>query len=195
MKNMGIRKSVIAAGLALALVFAGTACDQKLYSDPDMTTTAATEPLDPMSFAAIDARIRDYNFGINEYMREHLSEATQKKVSGATFNGNAAECTYTVSPDGKYESLQMEKTFETGVQIDEYFNLGDAVFVARTTVYNDGNFDPVEKFYIIDGGLYKIDGSAETVTKVVDLNDPTAEEFKKTNDMYFSFDEIRAIYA
>ena len=89
----------------------------------------------------------------------------------------------------------MEKTLENAVQIDEYFNLGDAVFIARTTVYNDGNFDPVEKFYIIDGSLYKIDGSAEAVTKIIDLNDSTAEDVKKNNDLYFSFDEIRAIYA
>ena len=69
------------------------------------------------------------------------------------------------------------------------------MFIARTTVYSDGNFDPVEKFYIIDGSLYKVDGAAETVTKMIDLNDPTVDDFKKTNDLYFSFDEIRAIYA
>ena len=194
MINKGFRNMVIASVLTAALVFAGTGCGKKLTENTDNITVAQTT-LDPMSFAAIDARIRDFNFGINEYMREHLSEATQKKVSGTTINGVAAECTYTISPDGKYESLQMEKTLENGVQIDEYFNLGDAVFIARTTVYTDGNFDPVEKYYIIDGSLYKIDGSAETVTKMIDLNDPTANDFKQTNDLYFSFDEIRAIYA
>ena len=194
MINKGFRNMVIASVLSAALVFAGTGCNEKLTESSDNVTVAQTT-LDPMSFAAIDARLRDYNFGINEYMREHVAEATQKKVSGKTFNGVAAECTYTISPDGKYESLQMEKTLDNGIQIDEYFNLGDAVFIARTTVYSDGNFDPVEKFYIIDGSLYKVDGAAETVTKMIDLNDPTVEDFKKTNDLYFSFDEIRAIYA
>lgn len=194
MINKGFRNMVIASVLSAALVFASTGCNEKLTESSDNATVAQTT-LDPMSFAAIDARLRDYNFGINEYMREHVAEATQKKVSGKTFNGVAAECTYTISPDGKYESLQMEKTLDNGIQIDEYFNLGDAVFIARTTVYSDGNFDPVEKFYIIDGSLYKVDGAAETVTKMIDLNDPTVEDFKKTNDLYFSFDEIRAIYA
>lgn len=194
MINKGFRNMVIASVLTAALVFASTGCNEKLTESSDNATVAQTT-LDPMSFAAIDARLRDYNFGINEYMREHAAEATQKKVSGKTFNGVAAECTYTISPDGKYESLQMEKTLDNGIQIDEYFNLGDAVFIARTTVYSDGNFDPVEKFYIIDGSLYKVDGAAETVTKMIDLNDPTVDDFKKTNDLYFSFDEIRAIYA
>ena len=48
----------------------------------------------------------------------------------------------------------MEKRLENGVQVDEYFNLGDAVFIARTTIYYDGNFDPVDKYYIIDGAVY-----------------------------------------
>ena len=129
-------------------------------------------------------------------MREHSAEATQKKTTGATLNGQAAECTYTISPDGKYESLQMEKTISNGVQIDEYFNLGDSMFIARTTVYNDGNFEPVDKYYIIDGSMYKLDGSTETVTKVVDFSDEAAAaSTRSTLDLYFSFDEIRAIYA
>ena len=160
-----------------------------------MTSGAATESVDPMSFTAIDAKIREYNFGINEYMREHFAEATQKKTTGATLNGQAAECTYTISADGKYESLQMEKTIANGMQIDEYFNLGDSVFIARTTVYNDGNFEPVDKYYIIDGAIYKLDGSAETVNFIVNTNDAAAAETRSNLDIYFTFDEIRALYA
>ena len=193
MINKGFRNMVIASVLSAALVFAGTGCNEKLTESSDNATVVQTT-LDPMSFAAIDARLRDYNFGINEYMREHIAEATQKKVSGKTFNGVAAECTYTISPDGKYESLQMEKTLDNGVQIDEYFNLGDAVFIARTTVYSDGNFDPVEKFYIIDGSLYKVDGSVQTVTKIADINTDEGNQAKADLDLYFSFDEIKAIY-
>jgi hypothetical protein len=195
MRKVGLRKGIIVAGLAVALAFAGTACTQKLYSDPDMTSGTSTESVDPMSFTAIDAKIREYNFGINEYMREHFAEATQKKTTGATLNGQAAECTYTISADGKYESLQMEKTIANGMQIDEYFNLGDSVFIARTTVYNDGNFEPVDKYYIIDGAIYKLDGSAETVNFIVNTNDAAAVETRSNLDIYFTFDEIRALYA
>ena len=195
MKKTGFRKGIVVAGLVLAMAFAGTACTSKL-SDTDASSDIAVTSLDPMSFAAIDAKIRDFNFGINEYMREHSAEATQKKTTGATQNGQSAECTYTISPDGKYESLQMEKTIANGVQIDEYFNLGDSMFIARTTVYNDGNFEPVDKYYIIDGVIYKLDGANETVTKVADTNDAAAATETRTNlDIYFSFDEIRAIYA
>ncbi|MBR3340165.1 MAG: hypothetical protein IKG30_00970 [Clostridiales bacterium] len=195
MNNKGIRNCILVMGLVTAFVLAGTGCSQKLYSDPNMTATSNQTSLDPMSFTAIDAKLRDYNFGINEYMREHQSETTQKKTDGATPNGVAANCTYTISPDSKYESLQMEKRLANGTQVDEYFNLGDAVFVARTTIYDDGDFDPVDKYYIIDGGLYKVDGSAETVTKLADINGDSGSAIKTELDIYFSFDEIRAIYA
>ena len=195
MNNKGIRNCILVMGLVTSFVLAGTGCSQKLYSDPNMTATSNQTSLDPMSFTAIDAKLRDYNFGINEYMREHQSETTQKKTDGATPNGVAANCTYTISPDSKYESLQMEKRLANGTQVDEYFNLGDAVFVARTTIYDDGDFDPVDKYYIIDGGLYKVDGSAETVTKLADINGDSGSAIKTELDIYFSFDEIRAIYA
>ena len=200
MKSMGFRKKLIVAGLALSIAMAGTACSKQLVSDPYVTATSTaanqSDPdVDPLSFSVLDAKIREYNFGINEYMREHAAEATQKTVSGATLGGVPAECTYTISPDGKYESLQMMKTWDNGTQFDEYFNLGDAIFIARSTVYNDGNFEPVEKYYITNNVLYKIDGSAETVTKIIDLGDAGAEETKANLDIYFSFDEIRALYA
>ena len=195
MSNKGIGNNILVIGLVTAIVLAGTGCSQKLYSDPNMTATSNQTSLDPMSFDAIDAKLRDYNFGINEYMREHQAETTQKKTTGATLNGVAANCTYTISPDSKYESLQMEKRLENGTQVDEYFNLGDAVFVARTTIYDDGDFDPVDKYYIIDGGIYKVDGSAKTVTKLADINGDTGAAKKTELDLYYSFDEIRAIYA
>ncbi len=195
MKNRGFVKTLTALGLIAVMVLAGTGCSNKLYSNPDMTASSAAGTLDPMSFTAIDAKFRDFTFGINEYMREHSDEATQKKVDGSTPNGVAASCTYTISPDSKYESLQMEKTLDNGMQVDEYFNLGDSVFIARTTLYNDGNFEPVDKYYIIDGGLYKVDNLAETVTKIADINTDEGAAVKADLDIYYSFDEIRAIYA
>ena len=54
--------------------------------------------------------------------------------------------------------------------------------------------DPVDKYYIIDGGLYKVDTLAETVTKVADINTDEGNQAKADLDLYFSFDEIKAIY-
>lgn len=194
MKIRGLRNAVIASGLIAAFVITGTGCTKKLTSETSVTAASVQETVDPMSFSAIDAKFRDYTFGINEYMREHSSEVTQKSVSGATLNGVAANCKYTISPDSKYESLQMEKRLSNGTQVDEYFNLGDSVFVARTTIYDDGDFDPVEKYYIIDGCLYQVDGLAGTVTKITDINDEAGVAKKTELDLYYSFDEIRAIY-
>lgn len=194
MQNRGFIKSLTILGLVTALVIAGTGCSKKLTSDTTVTEASAQETIDPMSFTFIDAKIRDYTFSINEYMREHLSEATQKKTEGKTNNGIPVNSTYTISPDSKYESLQMEKRLSNGVQVDEYFNMGDSVFVARTTIYDDGDYEPVEKYYIFDGGLYKVDGLAETVTKLADSNDESWASKKMELDLYFSFDEIRAIY-
>ena len=189
-----IGKRTVLMGLVAVFVFAGTACTKKIYSDPTVSEAPVQTTADPMSFSVIDAKFRDYTFGINEYMREHGSEVKQNRVSGTTPNGVGAECTYTLSPDNKYESLQMEKRLDNAVQVDEYFNLGDSIFVARTTIYDDGNFDPVDKYYIIDGGLYKVDGLAETVTKLADLNGEAGNSKKSELDLFFSFDEIRAIY-
>lgn len=194
MKIMGFRKFLIVIGLAVVMVMAGTGCSDKLTST-DPSTTASQTTVDPMSYTAIDAKFREFTFGINEYMKEHSSEVTQKKVTGFTVNNYPANCKYTISPDGKYESLQMEKKIQNGTQVDEYFNLGDSVFIARTTVYDDGNYEPVDKYYIINGSIYKVDSLAETVTKVIDINDPSAAAKKQELDIYFSFDEIKAIYA
>lgn len=195
MKNTGFRKGLIAATLVAALILAGTGCKGKQLNSSEPSANASAQgTVDPMSFTAIDAKFRDYTFAINEYMREHSAETTQKKVTGTTPNGVSANCTYTISPDGQFESLQMEKRLENGVQVDEYFNLGDSIFVARTTVYDDGNYDPVDKYYIIDGGLYKVDGAAQTVTKIADINTDEGNQAKVDLDLYYSFDEIKAIY-
>ena len=191
MKSLGFGKTLIVLAMVAALVFAGTGC-KKLTSQSQATLA---EEVDTMSFSYIDNKFRDYTFGINEFMREHAAEATQKVTDGSTPGGVAAECTYTISPDGKYESLQMMKTLENGTQIDEYFNLGDSIFIASTTVYDDGNFEPVEKYYIIDGVIYKIDGSASTVTRVIGLDEEGAADMKASLDIYVSFDDIRSLYA
>ena len=194
MKKPGFRISFVAAVLIAAMVLAGTGCDKKISSS-DNTNPKTVDVVDPISYGAVDAKMREYTFGINEYMREHFSEVSQKTKKGSTPGGVPADCTYTLTPDSKYESLQMEKTIENGVQYDEYFNMGDSMFITRTTVYSDGNFEPVDKYYIIAGALYKVDITDQTVTKLVDLNDPAVEEIKANIDIYLSFEEIRALYA
>ena len=193
MKTLGFRKSVIAVMLVAAFVLAGTACDKKITSSDPVTTGGSA--VDPLSYAAIDAKMRDYTFGVNEYMREHSAEAYQKVTDGKTIGGIDAKCTYTLSKDKKYEVLQMEKEIENGYQVDEYFNMGDSMFITRTTIYNDGNFDPVYKYYVIDGALYKIAIDTQTVTKLAILTDSGIEEIQANIDIYLSFDEIQKLYA
>lgn len=191
---MGFRKSLVAVVLAASLVLAGTGCSKKISSS-DPSDKKTVDIVDPMSYGAIDAKMREYTFGLNEYMREHSADVLQKTKDGKTIGGVNALCTYTVSPDGKYESLQMEKGVENGVQYDEYFNMGDSMFITRTTVYDDGDFDPVDKYYIIGGVLYKVDITDQTVTKLMSLTDPGIEETRANIDIYLSFEEIRALYA
>lgn len=193
MKNTGLRKSLIAVMLVAAFVMAGTACTKKITSSDTVPTGVST--IDPLSYAAVDAKMRDYTFGVNEYMKAHSAEAYQKVTDGKTIGGVDAKCTYTVSQDKKYEVLQMEKDIENGHQVDEYFNMGDSMFITRTTIYNDGNFDPVYKYYITDGALYKVDIDDKTVTKLAILTDSAIEEMQANIDIYLSFEDIRALYA
>ncbi len=194
---MGFRKNLIALGLALSLVLAGTACSKKLSSDETGTSSSGAESVEdgPYSFSVLDKKINDYNLELNKFMKDHLGETTSKETEGATPGGVSAICKYTLTNDNKFEVLQMEKTLSNGMQVDEYFNMGDAVFIARTTIYNDGTFEPVDKYYIAEGTLYKVDTEAQTVTKIADLSDPAIEEAKASLDIYLTFDEIRALYA
>lgn len=195
--KMGFRKNLIALGLALSLVLAGTACSKKLSSDETGTSSSGTESVEdgPYSFSVLDKKINDYNLELNKFMKDHLGETTSKETEGATPGGVSAICKYTLTNDNKFEVLQMEKTLSNGMQVDEYFNMGDAIFIARTTIYNDDTFEPVDKYYIAEGTLYKVDTEAQTVTKIADLSDPAIEEAKASLDIYLTFDEIRALYA
>ena len=195
--KMGFRKNLIALGLALSLVLAGTACSKKLSSDETGTSSSGAESVEdgPYSFSVLDKKINDYNLELNKFMKDHLGETTSKETEGATPGGVSAICKYTLTNDNKFEVLQMEKTLSNGMQVDEYFNMGDAIFIARTTIYNDGTFEPVDKYYIAEGTLYKVDTEAQTVTKIADLSDPAIEEAKESLDIYLTFDEIRVRYA
>ena len=101
---------------------------------------------------------------------------------------------YTVSADGKYRALQMEKVLADRTVVDEYFDTGDAMIFARTTVYNNGDYDPVEKYYITGGTVYKLDSETKTLVNIIDTDSDSAAQMQTELDMYFSFEEIVAIY-
>jgi hypothetical protein len=111
-----------------------------------------------------------------------------------TLGGIPCKSTFTVSPDNAFRILQQEKKYDNKTVMDEYFDLGDTLFIARTTVYNDGNFEPVEKYYIANNALYKLDFEKQTVLKVIELNADTAVATQKTLDLYFSFKDILTKY-
>ena len=118
----------------------------------------------------------------------------QMMGDGTSYAGNPAYTVYTVSADGKYRALQMEKTFDDRTVMDEYFDLGDAMLFARTTLYNNGEFDPVEKYFITGGTVYKLDYESNTLISVADVDSSSSAQAQTDLDMYFTFDEIVAIY-
>ena len=195
MKITGLRKRLVVLTLGLAVTVMCAGCGEKIYSDPAMTSgqSVQTTAADPFSFQVLDAKMREYTFDINEYMRDHQDDVTTKVVSGTTVNGVAANCKYTISNDGNYEALQMEKQIQGAVQMDEYFNMGEAFFIARTTIYDSGEFDPVYKYYITGGEIYKVDSANSTCEKIADFSDGS-REIATELDIYLSFDEIKAVY-
>ena len=186
----------VAAALALAsslMLFSG--CGKKIYSDPNMTTTIPqTSSPGDIAYAELSVSLSKYDAALNDYMHEHRSECKTKEVDDKTMGGIACHSVFTVSPDNKYRILQQEKKYDDKTVMDEYFDLGDALFIARTTVYKNGTFDPVEKYYITNNIVYKLDFNAQTIYKLVDLGSETAATTQKTLDLYFSFNDIMAKY-
>ena len=181
---------VLASSLML---FSG--CGKKLYSDPNMTSTISqTTGPGNLAYDELSNALATYDASLNDYMHKHLSECTVKKVEDKTLGGIPCKSTFTVSPDNKFRILQQEKTYDNKTVMDEYFDMGTALFIARTTVYKDGNFEPVEKYYIANKIVYKLDFDTKTLYKVVDIGSDTAAVTQKTLDLYFSFDDILAKY-
>ena len=186
--------AVILAFSSCLMLFSG--CGKKIYSDPNMTTTipTTTGPAE-LAYAELSNALATYDAKLNDYMHKHLEECTRKTVdSDKTLGGIACKSTFTVSPDNSFRVLQQEKKYNDKTVMDEYFDLGDALFIARTTIYTNGNFDPVEKYYITNNILYKLDFEKQTVLKVVELGSEASSSTQKTLDLYFSFNDILAKY-
>ena len=192
----GLLVKTAAVTLALAsslMLFSG--CGKKIYSDPNMTTTTAhsTTPGE-VAYNDIAEMMSKYDAALNDYMHEHMNDCKIKEVDDKTFAGTSCHSRFTVSPDEKYRVLQQEKKYDDKTVMDEYFDLKDAMFMARTTVYKDGTFDPVEKYYIANNMVYKLDYNTQSVYKVIGLGTDQAAAKQKQLDMYFTFGEIMTKY-
>ena len=185
--------AVILALASSLMLFSG--CGKKIYSDPNMTTTIArTSTPGEIAYNDLATTLSKYDAALNDYMHEHMKECKIKEVDDKTFSGTTCHSRFTVSPDEKYIVLQQEKKYDDKTVMDEYFDLKDALFMARTTLYNDGRYDPVEKYYIAKGMVYKLDYNTASIYKVVALGTEDAASKQKELDMYFSFNEIKAKY-
>ena len=192
--RISVKTTAITLALASSLMlFSG--CGKKIYSDPSMTTTIAkvSTPAE-VAYNDLATTLSKYDAALNDYMHAHMNECKMKEVDDKTFSGTPCHSRFTVSPDDKYRVLQQEKKYEDKTVMDEYFDLKDAMFMARTTVYNDGRYDPVEKYYIAKNMVYKLDYNTSSVYKVVALNTNDTAAKQKQLDMYFTFDEIMAKY-
>jgi len=190
---LGKTTAIILAFASSLMLFSG--CGKKIYSDPNMTTTTVRQSTPgEIAYNDLATTLSKYDAALNDYMHEHMKECKMKEIDDKTFGGTACHSRFTVSPDDKYRVLQQEKKYDDKIVMDEYFDLKDAMFMARTTVYNDGNYDPVEKYYIAGNMVYKLDFNTSSVYKVVQLNTKEAAAKQKQLDMYFSFDEIMAKY-
>lgn len=192
-------KKAAAAAVAAAMITAFTACNNdKLYSNPEMTASQnASQPETTsveLTYDSVSAYMKQFDEELSLYMLDHHDEATVKEGDGTSYAGTPAYTVYTVSADGKYRALQMEKVLADRTVVDEYFDAGDAMIFARTTLYNNGDYDPVEKYYITGGTVYKLDSETKTLVSVVDIDSDSAAQMQTDLDMYFTFDEIVAIY-
>ena len=192
-------KKATAVAVAAAMITVFTACNNdKLYSNPEMTASQnASQPEATsveLTYDSVSAYMKQFDEELSLYMLDHHDEATVNQGDGTSYAGTPVYAVYTVSADGKYRALQMEKVLADRTVVDEYFDAGDAMIFARTTLYNNGDYDPVEKYYITGGTVYKLDPETKTLISVIDIDSDSAAQMQTDLDMYFSFDEIVAIY-
>ena len=195
-----IVKRALAAAAMTAMLVASASCDNsKLYSNPEMTASqteaqASAQTDAELTYDSVLKLTKEFDEELSLYMKDHLSEATVKETEGTSYAGTPVYAVYTVSSDGQYRALQMEKTFDDRTVVDEYFDMGDAMLFARSTIYNDGSYDPVEKYYVTGGIVYKLDSETKSLVSVAEVGSDSAAQVQSDLDMYFTFDEIVAIY-
>lgn len=191
-----IKAKAAAVILVLAsclMIFSGCG-NKKIYSDPNMTASASSTNKGDTAYAELSTALSKYDASLNDYMHKHKSECSVKTLNDQTLGGIPCRSTFTVSPDNKFRILQQEKNYDDKTVVDEYFDLGEALFIARSTVYKSGEYDPVEKYYVTNKMVYKLDYSSESVVKMVDLGTDQANELQKKLDIYFLFSDILAKY-
>ena len=191
------KKAIATASMASMLIAFAACNNEKLYSNPEMTasqTQTEAAATDELTYESVTTRTKAFDEELSLYMKDHRSEATITETEGTSYAGTPVYAVYTVSEDGKYRALQMEKTIENGIVMDEYFDMGDAMLFARSTIYEDGSYEPVEKYYITGGTVYKLDSETQSLVTVAVVGSDTSAQAQTDLDMYFSFEEIVAIY-
>jgi len=190
-----VKTAAVILALASSLMLF-TGCGKKIYSNPDMTSSATSSGNNgDIAYSELSTALSKYDASLNDYMHKHRSECKIKVVDDKTLGGIPCHSTFTVSPDNNYRILQQEKKYEDKTVVDEYFDLGEALFVARSTIYKNGEYDPVDKYYIAGKAVYKLDYASQSVIKLVDLGTDSANDIQKKLDLYFSFSDIMTKYA
>ncbi len=193
-RAIGIKASTALITVSLLLTAAGCS-SEKIYSESVSSEASQESSVDTMSYTYVSELLSAYDTALNQFMRDHRDQSVSTETDGTTYAGKAAHCTYTTSDDGVYRVLQMEINTDDTTVVDEYFDLGEAMFMARSTYHTDtGSFDAVDKYYIKDGIVYRLNPDTQTLDALANTSSDNAGDAQTELDMYFSFDEITAIY-
>ena len=181
-----------AAVLILSFMSFLTGCNPGSISSDDVTTTSETSSVVD-SYLLLETEIKEFNALFNLYMRTHTSEMDVKNGTGKTYNGE--DCNFTYTTTKQYKTLTLTKNYSDKTVVDEYFKLDDgALFLARSTVYTNGKFDPVDKYIVRKNKLLFVDETDKTVKTLADLTTDDEETIMKDKDMFLHFEDIEYVY-
>lgn len=169
--------SILISVTIMLFAFVGCAEDAALNS-----TKAAP------SYEEVMTTINDFEDTYSNYLRNNQDKLIQINSEGNTPSGVPCSSLYLTTEDKAISSCSLQITYEDRMCIDEYFLINDStLFIAHSdNVPTDGTFGgELSKYIIIDGTLYLINETEQTVS-VVDHPD--------TLDFYLSFSEITELY-